>query len=285
MSPIRSLDDQIGEVNAPTARSDTMPVVHPLAGRFRDFARTAAPRAPLYVRLSAGVAEDPELCALLDGAPPGQQVPVLLFAAVHDLVLRGDAPDLAASYPTAAGVPLPPETAFASFRAACMDHTDHVRRTVATRSTQTNEVGRCALFLPALAMVTPDVGPLALIDVGASAGLNLLLDRYAYRYTPGGDVGGPSPVVLGCGIRGEFTVPAALPPLGADLPHAVAAHRVRRRARSPWRRARRVLGARRITGADTRASARSVPIRRGPHGGEPGSVACRPPQLHPARRR
>ena len=65
-----------------------------------------------------------------------------------------------------------------------------------TRSTQTNEVGRCATFLPVLGLVAGEVGPLALVDVGSSGGLTLLLDRYECRYEPGGAVGGPSPVVL-----------------------------------------------------------------------------------------
>ena len=59
----------------------------------------------------------------------------------------------------------------------------------ATRSTQTNEIGRCALLLPAFGLVAAEVGALAHLDVGTSAGLNLLLPRYRYRYEPGGEVG------------------------------------------------------------------------------------------------
>ena len=55
--------------------------------------------------------------------------------------------------------------------------------------------------------------PVGLVEVGASAGLNLLLDRYEYRYDPGGTVGGPAAVRLACQIRGD--VP---PPLPAALP-------------------------------------------------------------------
>ena len=59
------------------------------------------------------------------------------------------------------------------------------------RRTQTNEPRRCATLLPALAQLD---GPLALLEVGASAGLCLYPDRYSYRYD-GGDV-------LGDGARG-----------------------------------------------------------------------------------
>ena len=62
-----------------------------------------------------------------------------------------------------------------------------------TRSTQTNEVGRCAALLPALTQLAVDAPgaphgggrPLGLVEVGASAGLNLLVDRYGYEYEPG----------------------------------------------------------------------------------------------------
>ena len=63
-----------------------------------------------------------------------------------------------------------------------------------TRSIQTNEVGRSAALLPALAVVRAgalavgDDRPLALVELGPSAGLNLLLDRYAVTYRRDGAV-------------------------------------------------------------------------------------------------
>ena len=41
------------------------------------------------------------------------------------------------------------------------------------------------MLLPALAQIAAEVGPLALLDVGTSAGLNLQLDRYGYQLRPG----------------------------------------------------------------------------------------------------
>jgi hypothetical protein len=86
------------------------------------------------------------------------------------------------------------------------------------RQTQTNEVGRCALLLPLLARLP---GPLALVEVGASAGLCLLPDRYAYDYG-GTIVGDPaSRLRLACQPRGPVPIPAALPQVvwcrGIDL--------------------------------------------------------------------
>jgi len=87
------------------------------------------------------------------------------------------------------------------------------------RRTQTNEPARCATLLPALAQLPP---PLALIEVGASAGLTLLFDRYSYDYA-GHQIGGQDPQAptLRCTPRGPVPLPAQLPAItwraGLDL--------------------------------------------------------------------
>ena len=99
-----------------------------------------------------------------------------------------------------------------------------VRETALARATQTNEAGRCAVLLPFLARLPQ---PIALLEVGASAGLCLLPDRYSYRYTRAGDddvvlhpVDGPSDVLLTCAVAG-VEVPDRLPEVvwraGLDL--------------------------------------------------------------------
>ena len=184
-----------------------------MAALFAEFARTASPRAPLYHRLATGIAADPALAALLLSAPPMQRQPVLLFACIHDLLLAGR-PDegLARFYPDLVAEPDDgdPMPAFAAFTAA---HADELAELLVTRSTQTNEIGRCALLLPAFGLVADEIGPLAHVDVGASAGLNLLLDRYHYTYEPGRQLGRPSTVELRCGTRGRVRLPSALPPI------------------------------------------------------------------------
>lgn len=183
------------------------------ANMFAEFARSASPRAPLYAALAAGVARDAELAALLLHAPPRQRQPVLLFASVHFLLLLGRADaGLRAHYPnlTPASDDSDPVPALRRF---CALHRHELIGLLATRSTQTNEIGRCSVLLPALGIVADEVGPLALLDVGASAGLNLLLDRYHYTYDPGGTVGCASTVDLTCATRGDPPIPAALPPI------------------------------------------------------------------------
>ena len=87
------------------------------------------------------------------------------------------------------------------------------------RRTQTNEPARCATLLPALARL-PE--PLALIEVGASAGLTLLFDRYSYSYDghliAGSDPDAPT---LRCTLRGPVPLPTRVPAIawraGLDL--------------------------------------------------------------------
>jgi hypothetical protein len=190
--------------------------VMPLVQRFQEFAETWRSRAPLYASIATTVSLDPDLAALLLRAPAPQQLPVLLFAAVHDLVLADPSAELARWYPNLGDAPRSPgERRLARiFRAFVRDHEDEISDRLRTRSTQTNEVGRCALLLPAFGLLAKEVGPLAHLDVGASGGLNLLIDRYEYRYT-GRDgatkVVGSSPVVIPITTRGDVPVPDRMP--------------------------------------------------------------------------
>ena len=108
---------------------------------------------------------------------------------------------------------------YPSFRHHVIDHWAEVSSAILARRTQTNEVARCAVLLPLLIDLPQ---PLALVEVGASAGLCLLLDRYQYVY--GNDVVGPrrSPVKLRCELRGSGAkAPNTLPGIawraGLDL--------------------------------------------------------------------
>ncbi len=181
-----------------------------LSQRFRAFATTSTARAPLYGRLAAGIAEDEALLRLLHAAPEPQQIPVLLFAAVHDLLLSGLGIELREHYPNLSDAPTTGDPV-PLFRSFCMEHATALQELITTHHTQTNEVGRCAQLLPALGLIEAEAGPLALVDVGTSAGLNLLLGYYRYDYRPGGPVGPHSTVHLECATRGPVPVPGDIP--------------------------------------------------------------------------
>ncbi|WP_188305172.1 DUF2332 domain-containing protein [Streptomyces sp. CBMA123] len=141
--------------------------------RYLAFAeREARGNSPMYRELAERTAGDRELIDLLDELPTAKRQPNLLFGAVRHL-----------GGPVTNGWP--------AFRDWTVTRWAGVSATMLERRTQTNEAGRCATLLPLLASLPQ---PLALIEVGASAGLCLYPDRYRYRYhhgRPGGaDSGG-----------------------------------------------------------------------------------------------
>jgi hypothetical protein len=145
-----------------------------IADGFRRFAREAAGRSPLYVEIAKLVADSPWMLDFLAAMPePKWQPNVLLGVVRHLFGTPGSGQD---------------------FVALVRRHSDEIAATMAVRSTQTNEPARCATLLPVLARLPQ---PLALLEVGASAGLCLLPDYYAYDYGGGHEVS-PS---ASCGVE------------------------------------------------------------------------------------
>ncbi|MGR6318007.1 DUF2332 domain-containing protein [Micromonospora soli] len=148
------------------------------AGTYAAFAtREARGVSPVYERLSLAVSRDDGLLALVDGLSPAKRQPNLLFGVVRLL-----------------GGPVEDPAAFHDFVVA---NWPAVEAEMRVRATQTNEAGRCAVLLPVLAALPQ---PLALLEVGASAGLCLYPDRYTYRY--GDRLLGAGVPVLDCAITG-----------------------------------------------------------------------------------
>jgi hypothetical protein len=128
--------------------------------RYRDFAdREAKGVSPLYERLARYVSESHAPIEFLAALPRPKQQPNLLFAAVRHLY----------------GTPRDGR----HLEELILEHAEPIREVILARGTQTNEPGRCATLLPVLAQLPQ---PLALLEVGASAGLCLLPDFYGYDY-------------------------------------------------------------------------------------------------------
>lgn len=203
-----------------------------LAARFRLFAAEECAAASddgagsrTYEILSETVANDPELLNMARRCRVGQPIPNLLFAAVKRVAASFPGSALAGHYlRIAAGQPPTPGLgqAFAEFVPA---HRDQIIGYLETRMVQTNEVGRCAYLMPGfLTVAAENQGrSLALLDMGASAGLNLNWDKYRYRYSNGQEFGPPdSKVVLECDARnGLPELPTVFPKVhfrvGIDL--------------------------------------------------------------------
>ena len=157
----------------------------------------AAGSSPRYERLAHAVADSDELLGWLNELPASKRQPNLLFATVRYL---GGSTD-----------------SVGQFVEFVRSDESAVAETMLSRSTQTNEAARCAAFLPILAAIDTDV---ALIEVGAAAGLCLFPDRYSYRYDTS-DRLGESPLEIDVDTAGTLRPPQRLPEVswraGLDL--------------------------------------------------------------------
>ena len=160
-----------------------------LARAFVRFADTECRDEPLYDALCRTAAQTPALLGLLEPAAAEQRRPNLLLAAVHDLVLAGSTHPLADYFPSVGGTRAVDDALPGHVVDFCARHDTALRERTATRATQTNEIGRCAVLWPMLHRVAQAAGgrPLALLDVGCSAGLNLGVDAYRYDVDDDGD--------------------------------------------------------------------------------------------------
>lgn len=156
--------------------------------------------SPLYAGLLERAVADArdggvvsELLAPWAGAREGDVPALRLLGAVHRIVLEGGARDLEAFYPSVEGDPTRGDP-WPAFRAVLSSDGERIAELM-RRPVQTNEVGRSAALLGGFLVVARETGlPLRLLELGASAGLNLRWDHYRYDRAGGGWGDEASPV-------------------------------------------------------------------------------------------
>lgn len=191
-------------------------------------------RDHLYGILLAALADDLEaggptagICRDQLRATRADAVQLRLLAGIFELVLAGEAPELTRFYPCLGGY-ADPHDAWASVRPVLARHPEVLRQALASPP-QTNEVGRSACLAVGLFAAVRDHGlhRIRLLEPGASAGLNLNVDRY--RLTGSDWSWGPkdSPLVLDTAAPGvrpvDLTVVERrgcdIAPIDASTPH------------------------------------------------------------------
>lgn len=141
------------------------------------------------------------------GDPAADALPLRLAGGLHVLVLADQDTNLAAAYPPH---PLDAETIWSAVSPALVRHGERLVDTLRF-APQTNEVARSAILLPGFLAVARATGrPLNLVEIGTSAGLNLLWDRFAYLYGTRAWGDALSPVTLTPALHGQE------PDLGGD---------------------------------------------------------------------
>jgi hypothetical protein len=180
-----------------------------LAQRFRAHAHDDS---SLYGFAMRGMADDweaggvvREICAGWEESPPGSVVQLRLLAGVFRIVLRGQAPELAPFYESLGGA-AGPEGVWPIMRTVMGAHVAELKDAL-TVAPQTNEVGRSAALLVGLfeAVRRSGLTKVRLLEPGASAGLNLLVDRFRFENASWSYGPVDSPLVLRDAIDGGVT--------------------------------------------------------------------------------
>jgi hypothetical protein len=173
----------------------------------------------LYARLAAAIADDDALKSLAARARKGQPHANMILGAVHFLLLRGADHPLKRFYATlGGGSKVEEDDPFPDFRDFVTGHQDDIARLIETRVTNTNEVARSSILHAGFRAIAQACGePLHLVEIGPSAGLNLIWDSYGVRYTRGGvavaGIALDAELVLDCELKEERTPPFGTTPV------------------------------------------------------------------------
>ncbi|MCL1696154.1 DUF2332 domain-containing protein [Lysinibacillus sp. BPa_S21] len=154
-----------------------------LSNQFRTFAKNECENSsPLYEHLAIKIADDDELLNIATFIPQGQPVPNLLLAGVQYL-LSSSEDELVHFYPSLTTTPKALNEVYPVFKAFVLSHSDELKTLFQEKLVQTNEIRRCSYLYPMMTEIYErHKKPLAFIEIGASAGLQLGMDQYNYCY-------------------------------------------------------------------------------------------------------
>ncbi|MFD1021095.1 DUF2332 domain-containing protein [Thalassobacillus hwangdonensis] len=154
------------------------------AERFYNFAVSECKgSSDLYRELSLQISEDRDLLQLSLSAREGQPIPNLLLGSVHYLLLKGYDHKLREYYPSITDNARQDNQLFAAFKNFCQENLEELTFLMKNKLVQTNEVRRCAYLYPVFCYIYNQTNrPLSLVEIGTSAGLQLLWDQYSYSY-------------------------------------------------------------------------------------------------------
>lgn len=194
--------------------------------KFRNFAiRECRGSSPLYEFLALNIAEDADMIELASSGRKGQPVPNLFLGSVHYLLLQQYDHPLAEFYPSITDQPNLTENVYPIFVDFCRVYSNEIIELLNNKMVQTNEVRRCSYLYPVFSHVFQKVKqPLALIEIGTSAGLQLFADKYSYSYGTDKIYGNKAADVhLSSEIRGDSSIlnslhqPEVATRIGIDL--------------------------------------------------------------------
>ena len=183
-----------------------------LAAQFKQWSDNRRGVSRLYEALVPKIVDDIELLSLIAGAG---RLPFLhnrFMASVHYLLLEGAEPTLRRYYATVSKYPDEPDgKVYELFRAFCFERAKDILFLMRSKEVQINEVRRCAPMVLALNVVARlSMTPLALIDVGTCAGLNLYFDKYFYDFGVAGTLGDRNAAVHICCLAEGSILPRVL---------------------------------------------------------------------------
>jgi len=203
----------------------TLQDLQTLKRAFRSFAVECQETSPLYEFLSLKIAKCDDILKLCKHARSGQPPANILFGAVHHLLLNGRKHPLEQFYPSIVTKPLSIKDSFSYFLNFCQTYRKDIIHLLQTKLVQTNEINRCAYLYPVFSYIYDVVKkPLAFIEIGTSAGLQLIWDKYRYSYDERHFFGDPeSSVYLTSKVRGgglpeiSWKIPPITERIGIDL--------------------------------------------------------------------